>query len=221
MVDEPKPDEARPAAASPDGVAPDDQEPTTVLPAAGETAQLPRWSARAEVRRETPGHDEPPTGEWVDPYAGRSWFTPIILGVVALLLVVALTAGVLLIYRATHNGNPAAGPSASPTPIATSEEAPSPVASSASPSASASESLPFPMPNVVGSPAATAQAQLSGMGLVVTLTNRPDAKATPGTVLETQPPAGVLVAPGSPVVLVVAVAPPPPVSSAPASSASP
>jgi hypothetical protein len=219
------PDETAPMA-PPDG--------TRQFPKVGETAPLPAvedepagaptWSARASVRPaggpEAQEWQEPPAE---DPYGGRSWFTPILIGGLVLILLAVLGTGVWLIYRATRSNS-------GPTPVATASASASPsrspttarTSATRSPSAApTTSSVPagVPVPNVVGSNVATATATLTGAGFKVTVVRKPDDSVAPGTVLSTDPPPDLVVPPGTQVTLVVASAPPPP-TTAPAPSTS-
>jgi len=210
---------------------------TRQFPRVGETAPLPpvedepagapSWSARAAVR---PGGGPPeqdphePAAE--DPYGGRSWFTPILVGGLVLVLLAVLGTGVWLIYRATRSNSgptPAGGTSASAPPSATPSPTPAPTTATRSPSAApTTSSVPagVPVPNVVGSNVATATATLTGAGFKVSVVRKPDDSVAPGTVLSTDPPPETVVPAGTQVTLVVASAPPPPTTTAPAPSTS-
>ncbi|MEV6925411.1 PASTA domain-containing protein [Dactylosporangium sp. NPDC051485] len=195
-----------------------------------------RWSARAGVpapgdpslRRSAPQ-------EWVeeeeDPYQGRSWFAPVIVGMVALVLVAALAVGLYLIYRATANGQNAPGGVA--PPAATTSASPPAPASSAPPSPSAEPSSEAPPPTSAGPPAgqvvipqlrgntlAEATVKLQVLGLNVEVQRRADDSVQPGEVIATRPGEGTTVAAGDTVTLIVAApasAPPSPTPSASAS----
>jgi len=129
-------------------------------PAAGDEPKLPSWSARAAVR---PGvRPLPQSLPWsdeeivADPYDGRSWFTPIIIGTVTLILLAMLTGGLWLIYvnsRAKPVSElPPATTSVSVTPSApastpgatTTRSAVPPTTSSAPSTGSTSSSAPAP-----------------------------------------------------------------------------
>jgi hypothetical protein len=177
----------------------------------------PRWAARANVppagavpRRPAPETWEDETPE--DPYGGRSWFTPVIVGIVALVLAAGLGTGIWLIYRATRDNTPTAD--VSPSAEVSSAPASSAPPSSPPPSPSAS---PSPSPSPEGTPIPTLRGQtersatdtLAGLGLNVTVQRRSDPTVEPGRVIDTNPPAGTTVAPGSTVILIVASTPSP------------
>lgn len=180
----------------------------------------PRWTARAGVP--VPGDPalrQPAPAEWVeeeDPYQGRSWLTPVIVGLVAVVLVAALSVGLWLIYRATENGQnaPAETPSA---PATSAAEAP-PVPSSAPPATSAAPSSAAPVTTRAAPPAAVvipplrgdslseATVKLQVLGLNVRVERTADDSLPPGEVLSSRPGEGQTVAPGDTVTLVVAAA---------------
>jgi hypothetical protein len=183
----------------------------------------PRWSARAGVpapgdplRRSAPQ-------EWVeeeeDPYHGRSWFTPVIVGTVGLVLVGALSFGLWLIYRATENGQNAPN-GAAPPPSASAGSAP-PLPSSAAPPSEAPSSAEVTtsaaptgpavvvIPPLRGDTLAEATVKLQVLGLNVDVTRTADGSVPPGEVLSSRPGEGETAAPGDTVTLVVATAPSP------------
>ena len=192
----------------------------------------PRWSARANVP--APGSapmrpSAPPQWqqEWPeeDPYEGRSWLTPVIVGIVVLLLVAVLGVGIWLIYRSVANGQRSGG---EPQPSLASSEAPSSPPSSAAPSPTESPS-PSAVPSIVevtipalrGDTAAEAMVKLRALGLEVRITEREDASLPVGQVLDSTPTAGSTVAVGETVTLIVAKAPAPAPPSPSAKSPSP
>jgi hypothetical protein len=191
----------------------------------------PRWTARANVPSPgDPALRRPAPQEWVeeeDPYHGRSWFTPVIVSMVALVLVAALSAGIWLIYRATANGHNApvgeaplpsvasSSPVPSPTTATTTEAAPS----SEAPSSSAPPAGPVVVPPLRGDTLAEATVKLQVLGLNVDVERQADDSLSPGEVLSSRPGEGETVAPGDTVTLVVATAPSPaPSKSSPAPS---
>ncbi|GAA2587964.1 hypothetical protein GCM10010399_17490 [Dactylosporangium fulvum] len=193
-------------------------DPTAVQPPVDDA---PRWSARANVPRPgDPGFRRPAPQEWVteeeDPYQGRSWLTPVIVGMVALVLVAVLTTGIWLIYRATEQGantpeDPApalsVGSSAVPLPTtaATTEEVPS---SEPAPTTTApSPAGPVVVPRLRGATLAEATVKLQVLGLNVAVERKADGSVAPGEVLSTRPGEGEAVEPGDTVTLVVATAP--------------
>jgi hypothetical protein len=157
-----------------------------------------------------PGWDDESTPT-EDPYGGRSWFTPVIVGIVALVLAAGLGVGVYLIYEATRNNPPETGPSGAVTSAAATTAAPSSPPPSASPSPSPSVSTPgwVPIPAVRGETEQSARDTLTTLGLTVVVQRRVDPSVEPGRVIDTDPPAGAAVPAGSTVTLFVASAPPP------------
>ncbi|MDG6101208.1 PASTA domain-containing protein [Dactylosporangium aurantiacum] len=178
----------------------------------------PRWSARANVPQ--PGDPvlrQPAPEEWVeeDPYQGRSWFTPVIVGIVALVLVGALSFGLYLIYQATADGENAPSgqlPSVEGTTSAA-VQSPTPPPTSAPPtSAEPSPTTAAPpssvtIPPLRGNTLAQATVKLQQLGLQVKVVRRADGSVEPGEVLESDPGPGEVVDAGETVTLYVATAP--------------
>jgi PASTA domain len=167
----------------------------------------PRWTARAGVPpRATPApvpwEEESPVE---DPYGGRSWFRPIVVGIVALLLAAALGTGVWLIYQSTKRNQ---GPTITPTPsLATSTAAPT----TAAPTSAAPSPTQSPPPatvqiptNLKGQSQQVASAALTALGLQVSIVRQPSTTVAPGIVIDTLPPGGATVPVGSTVTVVVA-----------------
>jgi hypothetical protein len=204
---------------------------TRVQPTASVAEDRERWSARAGVPSpEEAALRRPAPPEWVeeeeDPYQGRSWLTPVVVGIVALILVAALSFGLYLIYRATANGeNAPDGVEPSPATVAPSSAAPSsaPPASSAAPSSEAPSSAPPPgqvvIPPLRGDTLAEATVKLQVLGLNVDVQRKADDSLPAGEVLSSRPGAGETVAAGATVTLIVA-APESPAPSKPRPSAS-
>ena len=149
-----------------------------------------------------------------DPYQGRSWFTPVIVGVVALVLVGALSFGLYLIYQATADGDNApseplpgvetsstAVPSPTPPPTSAPPTSAEPSATTAAPPSSVA------IPPLRGSTLAQATIKLQQLGLAVKVVRRADGSVQPGEVLESDPGPGEMVDAGETVTLYVATAP--------------
>jgi hypothetical protein len=179
----------------------------------------PRWTARANVPQPgDPALRQSTPEEWIeeDPYQGRSWFTPVIIGVVALILVGALSVGLYLIYQATADGDNAPQDQV-PGVDTSSSTAPSPTSrpttaapSSAPPSATATTGGPpssVAIPPLRGNTLAQATIKLQQLGLEVKVVRRADGSVQPGEVLESDPGPGQMVAVGEAVTLYVATAP--------------
>jgi PASTA domain len=238
----PEEPEAEPGATAPMDAVPDDGADRTMPMAVGaaggpaadadadadgvdETLVNPRWSARAAIPPGgvVPVRDAAPDWEATsDPYGGRSWFTPIILALVALVLIVMLVVGLVLIYRATHKASipqPGSSESVPAAPTTTPPARPSVVPTTTAPSPTAAAKVAVPG-DLVGKTEAAARTELAALGLVVQVKPQQSGNAPPGTVLSTDPGAGVQVDPGSTVVLVVATAPPPPPPPSPTPTAS-
>ncbi|WP_238009701.1 PASTA domain-containing protein [Dactylosporangium sp. AC04546] len=190
-------------------------QPASEGPAPGETPpQEPtpdteRWTARANVRQPVPQEYV----EEEDPYQGRSWFTPVIVGIVGLLLFGALSVGLYLIYNATKSGeNAPGGPGPVPTTGSSAVPSPTQETSSAAPTSSppATSSAPpaaVTVPRLRGDSLAEATVKLEALGLGVAVERQVDGSLPPGEVLETRPGAGESVQPGGTVTVVVAMAP--------------
>jgi hypothetical protein len=186
----------------------------------GAVAPPPRWSARANVpppggvpRSSTPQAWEEEALE-DDPYGGRSWFTPVIVGIVALLLATALGVGVWLIYRAANkNSGPAAVQSSAPVASTDAPSSAAPTSAAPSPTASATPSPTAPgdvsIPALRGDTETSATDKLKQLGLAVVVQRRSDPTMAPGMVIDTNPTAGSTVTAGSTITLIVASAPPP------------
>ncbi|MEU4771128.1 PASTA domain-containing protein [Micromonospora sp. NPDC023644] len=165
------------------------------------------WSGRAEVRPARP--DDHPEAEWyADDQGSRRWWLPILWGVIVLLLLGLLGAGLWLALQSADDDP--SGPEPSPSPSVTraspTTAAPtSAVPTSSSPSASPSPSAPaeLPMPPVVNLPLATAQAILDDVGLGHRVEYETSDRPA-GTVIRTEPEAGELVPEDEEVTLVVA-----------------
>jgi hypothetical protein len=186
----------------------------------GAVAPPPRWSARANVpppgsvpRSSTPQAWEEEAIE-DDPYGGRSWFTPVIVGIIALLLATALGVGVWLIYRAANkNSGPAPAQSSAPAASTAAPTSAAPTSAAPSITASAAPSPPAPadvsIPALRGDTEKSATDKLKQLGLAVVVQRRSDPTVAPGMVIDTDPPAGSTVTAGSTITLIVASAPAP------------
>lgn len=212
-------DDRKPAADGPDDETrplPADQ--TEPLPPADQTAPLPptggpaAWSGRAGVPPPRPPEYQQETGWYAEPN-GRRWWSPILWGVILLLLAV-FGAGLWLALGAGDDEqvNPDSSPSATTPPAAPTSTSPTPTSAapttttptSAAPTTPSPTAEPgeVPMPPVVDLPLATAQALLDQIGLAYRIQYQ-TSDQPPGTVIGTEPQAGVLVPEGTAVVLVV------------------
>lgn len=172
------------------------------------------WSGRAGVPPPRPAGYPEPGSEWYgDEQAGRRWWMPILLGILALLLLGLIGAGVWLALRAAdRNSDPgppvpsvSAQTSAAPTTAAPTSAAPS----SSPPSTPATTApLEVPMPPLVGLPEAAARAALDRLDLDYRVQRRASDRPA-GTVISTDPEAGYPVGEDDRVTIVVAVPAPP------------
>ncbi|MFI5834452.1 PASTA domain-containing protein [Micromonospora sp. NPDC051300] len=169
------------------------------------------WSGRAGVPPPRPAGYPEPGAEWYgDEQSGRRWWMPILLGIVALVLIGLIAAGVWLALRAADRDSgsgtsPSAAPATSAQTSATpTSESPSSSPSSAPPTTSAA--VEVPMPPLVGLPEAAARAALDRLDIDYRVQRRPSDRPA-GTVIATDPEAGYSVGEGERVTLVVAAPP--------------
>ncbi|GAA4677727.1 PASTA domain-containing protein [Phytohabitans rumicis] len=221
----PEGDETRPLPAADETQSVPVADETQQIPAGDETTKIPAtpeqpWSGRAGVpppaatplRGPTPYDWEP-----ADEGAGRRWWLPIVLGIVALLLLGVLAVGIWLIVRAeeTEPSTPTPSPTLAPTSAPATSAAPT----TGPPPTTAAATVP--VPPLVGLTQNQARAALEELGLGYRLVFRQSTQPA-GTVIETDPAAGVAVPEGTEVTIVIATVPPtsaPPTSAAPATTA--
>jgi hypothetical protein len=178
---------------------------TRQMPAADETAPVPAaWSGRAGVPPPdaTPARGPAPA-EWPPPEdGGGRWWMPIVLGIVALLLLGGLIAGIWLIYNANKvETDPATTPSPTLAPTSAPATTAAPTTSPPAPPTTAPAGVP--VPRLVGLTDEQARDELDRLGLSYRLVYRP-AEEAPGTVIETDPAEGATVPEGTEVTLVIA-----------------
>ncbi|MEU4788132.1 PASTA domain-containing protein [Micromonospora tulbaghiae] len=173
------------------------------------------WSGRAGVPPPRPAGYTEPGSEWYgDEQAGRRWWMPILLGVLALLLLGLIGAGVWLALRAADRDSDPGPPvpsisaqtSAAPTTAAPTSAAPSSSPPSTPPATTAP--VEVPMPPLVGLPEAAARAALDRLDLDYRVQRRASDRPA-GTVISTDPEAGYPVGEDDRVTIVVAVPAPP------------
>jgi hypothetical protein len=177
------------------------------------------WSGRAEVRAPRPGVTEYEETEWP---AGPvreprdKWWMPILIGVIVLVLLGALGWGIYLIVQKSGNDEtpaPATTPSAAPlttATTATTEPTTEPTTTSpptTTPTTTEPTNEAITIPAMKGRSLAEARAALNSIGLNYRLIYRADGDATPGTVLDSDPPEGQEVPADTTVTLVIATAP--------------
>lgn len=203
---------------------PDDAHPTTVIPP---TVQPPgRWTGHAGV---DPRHAAP-ANDWQDdedPYHGRSWFTPVLIGVVGFVVLALVAGGIWLIYH-NSNSTPAVVPSttvtttaptAAPTTAAPTTAAPTSAAPSSAAPSDTGQAVAV-IPHLHGDNLADATSQLQGLGFHVVTAQTDDTTVSPGDVSRTDPPEGSSVTVGSTITIYVANGPPTPTPTTPTPTAS-
>ncbi|SCL65204.1 PASTA domain-containing protein [Micromonospora chersina] len=168
----------------------------------------PAWSGRAGVPPPRPaGYPEPGTEWYTEEQAGRRWWMPILLGVLALLLIALIGVGVWLALRAAdRNAEPGLSPSAVPSTAPQTSVTPSTAAPRSSPPSSpptTTAAAEVPVPPLVGLPESAARAALDRLGVDYRVRYRTSDQPA-GTVIDTDPEAGETVAEGDQVTVVVA-----------------
>lgn len=170
------------------------------------------WSGRAGVPPPRPADYREPAEWYGEEQRPGRWWMPILLGILALLLLGALGAGIWLALRAVDER----GEDLTPPPLPTSAPATTAAPTSAAPTTEPPSTPPttaaarVPMPPLVGQSRATAERILDRIGLSYRVETRESSEQAPGTVIETDPDAGEPVRPDEDeVTLVVATAPSP------------
>ena len=179
----------------------------------------PAWSGRAEVRTPLPGRTDYPDTDWTAVPAreprGR-WWTPIVVGIIALVLLAVLGWASYLIVQNWNSDEtpapPATAPTAPATTAATGTAAPTTEPTTTQPTTTAPVATPsttnptiteITIPALSGLALPQAQAALNQMGLSYRLIFRAS-DAPPGTVIDSDPKEGQEVPPDTTVTLVVA-----------------
>ncbi|MCZ7478423.1 MULTISPECIES: PASTA domain-containing protein [unclassified Micromonospora] len=205
-------DAARPLPGGPAGQAGPEGPGGPRRPLDATAAQEPvgAWSGRAGVPPPRPAGYPEPGGEYYgDEQAGRRWWMPILLGILALLLLGLIGVGVWLALRAAdRNSDP--GPPVPSISAQTSAAPTSAAPSSSPPSTAPATTAPaeVPMPPLVGLPEAAARAALDRLDLDYRVQRRASDRPA-GTVISTDPEAGYPVGEDERVTIVVAVPAPP------------
>lgn len=190
------PDETRPIAAAPDETAPmaapDETQPIAAAPDDHTEAIPPRaaWSGRAGVPPRGPSlrDSAPYTREIPPPAEPRPWWTPVLLGVLALGLV-----GILILVAWWMGRDDSPAPVESPSAEVVVPTAPTepttqpPTAATASPTAQV-----VSVPRLVGLDLDAAVAELDQLGLAYRFEYRTD-EAPQGRVIGSSPPEGLVV----------------------------
>ncbi|KXK61813.1 hypothetical protein AWW66_11550 [Micromonospora rosaria] len=187
------------------------------------TRQLPpgpgtpaAWSGRAGVPPpRPPGYPEPEAEWYGDEPTGRRWWTPILLGLVALALLGLVGAGLWLASQPTGDTgpeSPTAAPTLAPTTGTRTPATPGRTPATTPPTTTPATTAPttgsatVPVPPLVGLAQGTAETILDRLGVRYRLTYR-SAPDRPGTVIETDPAAGTPVPAGQEVTLVISEGP--------------
>ncbi|WP_320068390.1 PASTA domain-containing protein [Micromonospora sp. RTGN7] len=189
---------------------------TGPLPRPGETAHQPAtppvWSGRAGVPPPRPADYREPAGDdwYAEEQRGRRWWLPILLGILGLLLLGLIGAGLWLALSADDSPGPGGTPSVRPTTAPATTGAPTTEATTAGPSTTppSTTAAAVPMPPLVGLSLSAAERILDQFGIEHRVTDR-ESDRPPGTVIGTDPGPGESVPAGQEVTLVVAVAPAP------------
>ncbi|MEV6303704.1 PASTA domain-containing protein [Actinoplanes sp. NPDC051861] len=203
--DAPRPDETRPMDAAPN--------PSSGGPRSDD-GDRSVWSGRAEVRPPRRGETEPfETGEadWADfgpAEEQKRWWTPIAVGIAALLLLGLLGFGIAVIVQNSGNGTetPSAPVTEATTPTRdsrTSAPTTPPTTTASTPPTTEPVDREVTVPALRGMPLEDAQAALERTGLTYRVIRRPS-DAEPETVIDSDPPEGRLVPSDTRVTLVVA-----------------
>ncbi|WP_305788525.1 PASTA domain-containing protein [Symbioplanes lichenis] len=178
------------------------------------------WAGRAGVRPGGPDAPDPATGWAAEPGPeeprGR-WWTPIVVGIVALILLGLLGWGIYLIVQNTGGDEETPAPAASvtatapaaPAPTAAPSEAPSTTPPTTTPPSAAPTTTPadLTIPALRGLSLEEARAALNGTGLNYRLRYVPSTEAPPGTVIDSDPAEGQQVPADTVVNLIIASEP--------------
>lgn len=181
-------------------------------PVGGAAPVPPAWSGRAGVPPPRPAGYPEAGAEWyAEEQAGRRWWMPILLGILALVLIALIGLGGWLALRAAErNPGPPSASSGAPSTLPATSAAPTTTAPSSSPpTASPTSAAParVPVPPLVGLPEATARAVLDQLGIEYRVVRRTSDQPA-GTVIGTDPAAGELISEGDQLTVMVARAAP-------------
>jgi hypothetical protein len=189
-----------------DTAAPADE--TALMPPAGGAAP---WAGRAAVRPPgTGGGAGPARTEWTEEELPRGrWWMPILVGVVVLLLLGLLGAGVWLIAQNVSDDDPDPGPNRTPATVTTKPSTPSTTEpTTTEPEPTREEPQEVAVPPVLGLTIEDAGDALDEAGLTYRIVFRGSDEPA-GTVIDTNPPVGRQVPRDRKVTLTVAEEPEP------------
>lgn len=183
------------------------------------------WSARAGVRQRRTGYDDPADADWAvsaEEPQGR-WWTPIAVGIVALLLLSLLGWGIYLIVQSSRDG--AATPEATAPPAAPATTAATTRARSAAPATEPAQTQPSPpttprdvtVPALKGLSSEEARGALDRKGLNYRL-RFVTSDSPAGTVIDSDPAEGQQVPADTVVSLIIAAESTAPAQPAPSAS---
>lgn len=206
----------QPAAADDETVVAPDNQPdaTNVMPKRDWAGDDAAWAGRAQVRAPRPSREEWTTADdWVatDPPEPRGkWWMPIVVGIVGLVLLGALGWGVYLIVSSDDGGDVRTPPASLPAPTlatpTTTAATTRPTETTPPPTTEPTLTTPAEatVPALIGLSQADAEEALERSGLRARTIQRPSDDPS-GTVIDSDPAAGLQVPVNTTVTLVISV----------------